>query len=704
MSAPDAGLSRQAIKLYQAGHYREAEQLLRRLVEQDPENWQYALLLGLSRHSQGDFDEATRWVKHSVELGDGQPATHYYYGRLLTDKRQPNAAREQYAQAIALDPNHVESRTGMGLVSLMGGDFERAVGELKTALRANKKHIPALIALARALVELERFDEAYPYAHKGLQLEPENPVAQDVLGRVLLALGQLDFAEQCFRNALEKRPDNGELHAKLGELLKTRHRDREALEHYIKALETDAGGVRTVLDTSVCLERIGDLPQARKLLQKAAARWPDDLTVSLRLSELTMLAGATDEARRILSALDPDQPGVAVMQARIAHTLDQPQVAREILERVIAADERGEQREARLLLARVRSHVNPDDAKAAREPIDAMLRRDPPVPDAVLVWSLVCENAGDFASACKVLEDLLERDVVSDPDRRALHNRLANCYDQADEKALAWSHWQKGVWRIAPHAARLEAQRSSGTLDRWLAWDWAGFDNPPLDDGFPAPVIVAGWPGTGREMLLTGLTGHPEVVVLDPEGEDRRLDSLGLPVMPEQLARRTEEELLIGRKRFMRGIRRDSPPAVTLEGGWWQASAIPALARHFPGTMVVMPQADPVDMALQWRVDGYADVDGLVGEYQRELELWATMRERLNLNVIEIPRGELLDDLAGTLERIYRALGLGTDAGAIADAMAGAERIRTRERFVPAGSGMRYRIIADNPAGANAAE
>lgn len=686
MSAPDAGLSRQAIKHYQSGQFREAEQLFRRLLERDPDNWQHALLLGLSRHSQGDSDEGVKWVRRSVELGDGQPVTHYYLGRLMADSGQRNAAREQFSQAIALDPNHVEARTGMGLVSMMGADFKRAVSEFKTALRAADDHLPALTALARCLIELEQFDQAYPYANKALQANPENPVALGIMGQVLFGLGQLDLAEKCFREGLEKAPDSAEMHGRLAELLKARRSDQEALEHYIKAIEKDYGGAPLIVDTSICLERIGDPVQARMLMQKAHARWPNDVSVAVRLAELTLLADKPEAAREILAGLDPEDAAVLEMQARVADYQGDAERARDILQRVVEADREGKQHSARLLLARVLADADPQDPEAARAPIAAMLDRDPPMPDAVLVWAHLCERAGHYGDACQALEDLLARDVASESERPVIHNRLANCYDLADQKAPAWSHWQKGAWRIAPHAARMEAQRGSGALDAWLAWDAAAFEAEAFDDGHPAPVIVAGWPGSGREILLAGLAGHPDVGVLDREGENRRLEALGLPALPEHLSGVDHESLLLGRKRFMRGVRRGSEPAVTLEPGWWQASALPALARYFPGARVVLPVADPADLALQWRVDGYADVEGMIGEYRKELELWRRMGEILPLNVIEVGREELLDDTSATLDRVCAALGLEPSE----PARYGASRVLDLQRFVPAGSGARY--------------
>lgn len=692
MSTPDAGLSRHATKLYQSGHFREAEPLFRRLLNQDPENWQHALLLGLCRQSLGDTDEALKWLKRSVALGDGQPGTHYYYGRLMADSGQPAVAREQFSQAIALDPNHVEARTGMGLVSMMAGNFERAVSELKTALRARDDYIPALTALARCLIELKRFEEAYPHANKALKAGPENPVALRVTGQALFGLGQFDFAERCFREGLEKRPESAELHASLADLLKARQADQEALEHYAKALQQDFGGAPLVINTSLSLERIGDVAQARQLMRKACERWPNDVSVALRLAEVALLSDDPDHANEILDRLDPENPDVVSTRAWVADYVGNAGRARELLEPLVEGDSDGEQRTARLLLARLRSDADPGDTAAAREPIQALIDGDWVLADAALMWSHICERAGNHDEACKTLEDLLAKGVTGDTDRRVIHNRLANCYHAADERSLAWANWQKGAWRVAPHAARLEAQRSSGALDAWLGWGWGDFETRAFEDGYPVPVIVAGWPGSGREVLLAGLMAHPGIPVLDREGENRRLEALGTPAMPNALFGLQREEMLLGRKRFMRGVRRDEAAAVTLEPGWWQASAIPALAHYFPGVKVVMPVADPVDLALQWQIDGYVDVELLVGEYRKEIELWRRMRDKLDMTMIEVSRQALLDDAAGAIDRVCTELGLqASDA-----AREAARQVRELDKWVAAGSGSRYGDLWSN--------
>ena len=690
MSAVDAGLNRQATRLYQAGHFREAEQLFRRLMGQDRKNWQYPLMLGLCRRAQGDLEQAIRWVEKSVELGDGQPATHYYLGRLMTDSGKVGPAREQFAQAIALDPNHVEARTGMGMLSLMRGDFQRAKSELKTALRADGKHRPALTALARTLLELDEVEEAYQHASRAVKLEPEDPVAQTVVGRVLFRQGHLDLAERCFRAALESGLDAGDVHEMLARVLAVRGHDADALTHWSRMLELGHGDASTVIDVSRSLERVGDTAQARTLLRRALSRWPDESQLALRLAELALLDGAPGAAVEVLERLDQSDPEVVVMQARAADLLGDTERAVSLLEPVVAADEDGEQHTARLQLSRMRSKRAPSDLDAARAPLAPLLDRKHPLGDATVAWSMACEGAGDPDRAATVLEDLLAAGVASSADRRILHNRLANCYHAADKRALAWANWHKGAWRGAPNLSRLEAQRQSGMVDRWLAYEGEAFEPIAFDDARPEPVIVAGWPGSAREILLAALLAHPGVTSLDRDGENRRLDAIDAPADPERLLGASREELMLGRKRFLRGAPRDRDDAVVLEAGWWPASTVPALARRFPGLTVLFPVAEPDDLALQWRIDGYADVDALLDDYRRELALWSKMRELLGLRIVEFSRDELLDTPGDAAARASEALGLDDDA----EARDAAERLRARHRFVAAGEGARYAAVA----------
>lgn len=683
-------LTRQGLQLYSARRYAEAERIYRKLREQDPDDHNAILMLGLCRRGQGDLQGALRLVEESLEKGDGDANAHFYHGRFLVEAGRQEESREALAQALALDPNHIEARALVGLISVQRGDHQRAVTELKTALRAKPGHVPSLAGLARALVSLGQVEEAHAYAAKAVELDENNPAAQEALARVFVQQGHLDFAEKALRNALKQQPDNGELHSGLGSVLKHQHRNREALEHYNKAIERGFGREETVVNAAICLSRLGDFQQARRLLEMAHEQAPTMVDVKLRLAEARMMTGDAGSGRELLEPL-PDAPAVKFMRARLARALGEQDEAIEQLESLIGGDDAEADRDARLQIVRWLAREDEPDFKRGKELLKPLLDRKPPSGDATLLFASFARRCDRIGEACDAVEKLVGDDSVSEADRKRLHNMLANLYDEADEPSQAVSHAAQGAYRAAPNAPRLETQHSRGTLQKWLDHEWQQMNVAAPDDELPLPLIVAGWPGSGRELLLAALGQASDVDVLDPERESNRLDALDLPFDPEKLVQLDPQRRKIARKRFLRGHDQSGEKKVVLEPGWWEASAIPALAGHFPGMRVLMPTVDSRDLELQWRFDGYVALDALRREYDRERQLWEKMAKYLPIDLVEIPRAELLDDPEAALERVCERIGIDFEPP-MAEA---AKSLRDAERYIPDGRWERYAPIFD---------
>jgi len=694
MAAPDTSLSRQAFNLYQSGRVKEAEPLFRRLRDGDPDDWQFEMMVGLCRYSSRDLDKAEKHLRRACELGDGQAATHFYLGRLMLDRGKPREARGEFAQAIGLNPNHVEARTGMGQAALMQGDFKRAVSELKTALRASERHVPALALLARALVEQGEAASARPYAQRAVELESGNSLAHDALGRAFMAEGHPRLAEQSFRNALKHNPRRPDTLAALGDALSAQRRDREALEQYQQAVQSGQGSPALFVRVAETLERAGDRRQALTLLDQALQRWPGDAVLVVARARQARRDGDLDRVASLLESAGADRPELKLEHARLAQAQGRPADAREQVEALL--DELGDAApvEARPLLARVlyeQAMAEPDaDADAAldaaREALAPLLDRPQPDPNAWIAWADMCERVDRWSLAIEALESVLSRDEYADDARARLSCWLGNLYDSADQPAEAWDHWSRGGWREAPQQQRLNAQEQLGLLPMWLEAPLDDWPDIEFDDRFRAPVIVAGWPGSGRELLIEALRAHPEVETLDRDGDVRRMEALGLPLMPESLSQRDADQLRLGRRRFLRGVDRNNLPEVVLDPGWWEASALPTLLRHFPDLTVILPEADAADLAVQWRSDGYRDPDPLMEIYRQEQALWTRLRERFDFNVIEVSRAVLLDHPESALAPVLDALDLEADPTP-AEA---ATRLVEAHRRVPAGRGERY--------------
>jgi Flp pilus assembly protein TadD len=151
-------------------------------------------------------------------------------------------------------------------------------------------------ALARGQV-----DDAYWWARAALQGGTSFDAPLSTLGVVYLRHGDLDLAEQVFRQALARAPENTEALANLAHTLgrqPQREAESRALYRQLATLERQPPFHHYVLG-KLALQR-GDLQAAREEFQREAAR-SDYHEVHYWLAVVEFKLGHTEEARKHLS-------------------------------------------------------------------------------------------------------------------------------------------------------------------------------------------------------------------------------------------------------------------------------------------------------------------------------------------------------------------------------------------------------------------
>lgn len=705
MSAAESDLSQQAANLFSQGRFSDAERLLEQVVEDDAGDVQAILMLGLCKRALGQHDSALRQLERAAEIGDSSAAAHFHHGRLLAELGRRDEAREALAQAIALDPNHVEARTVMGLLSLQQSDPTRAISELRVALRARDDHVPALAALARALVYAGEIDEAHELATRAVKLDPEQPAAQDAMARVFLVQGHYDFAEQCLRNALKTAPSSGELHGGLAMVLQHKNKHREALAHFRDAIRRDYGGQPMVLGAADSLVRLGEAQQALRLVEQALERWPGDAALVARAADLRLDAGDASGAGDLLATAEQRGPELELISARVAHASGQPDIAYERLTALMQHPEFRVAREARLVAGRLKARdLDLEGARAALEPL---MQTATPDPDAVLTWVEACRATGQPVQGCEPLERLLASPETQDRDRARLHQLLGTLYEAGDQPEQATPHLAASAWVAAPHVDKLTPQHASGLIEAWLEHDWRAEEFEAPDDGLPTLALVAGWPGTGRDLVASALASFPAIARLSADesagsgGNDKaskRRATLNLPMTPAQAESLTETDLRDGRRSFLHDVEQGAERRWVMDFDWWESTAIPVLARYFPELVVIKLEADVRDLELHWRLAGYAAIDELRAAYHQEEALWERVDNHLPVTIVRVARGDLTERPEQVVATIASALALEPDP-ALLEALQQA----TARRPLPAeGRWRAYRSLIDS--GRSAAE
>ncbi len=213
---------------------------------------------------------------------------------------------------------------GLGRVSLLEGDFERAVTMFREAIALEPANRQLTMLLAEALVRSNRMEEVVAELAGFIQSGPASPRAFLWLGQAYLELGQYDDAHRALEVALQRMPEERQVHFALtrvyGQLKQPDkakwHRDkvqqlvdvyREAGKGQVRgsgtpdALYRDA--VRAHLDAAAVYHRYGKVDEAIDLCRKAAALDPRDVESRQSLVALYEQAGRVKHSLRIKQQL-----------------------------------------------------------------------------------------------------------------------------------------------------------------------------------------------------------------------------------------------------------------------------------------------------------------------------------------------------------------------------------------------------------------
>jgi tetratricopeptide (TPR) repeat protein/TolB-like protein len=180
--------------------------------------------------------------------GADRALAYYVTGRGFLDRvddlRGPDAAAENFRQALRLDPDFVLAHVGLSeaLWEIYLRDVDRAaVDEAEVHAKKARDIAPDLpearLALARIYRTTGRHDEALREVEAALADHPRADEVQRELGRNYERAGDLEAAERALRAATSLRPDDWTNWNALGNFLADAGKYEEAGEAYTRSAE-----------------------------------------------------------------------------------------------------------------------------------------------------------------------------------------------------------------------------------------------------------------------------------------------------------------------------------------------------------------------------------------------------------------------------------------------------------------------------------
>ncbi len=97
-------------------------------------------------------------------------------------------------------------------VSLLSQDSDAALEEFRRELKNSPTHVPSLLQMAFEYLKRNEYETALPLAEQSAQLAPQMYPPRNVLGRVLIELGQIDRAIKELEEGVRLAPNVPEMH------------------------------------------------------------------------------------------------------------------------------------------------------------------------------------------------------------------------------------------------------------------------------------------------------------------------------------------------------------------------------------------------------------------------------------------------------------------------------------------------------------
>ena len=333
------------LEYHRAGQFAQAEQMYRRVLASDSDNWDALCYLGGVYLAQSQLDEAVAVLQRASELRPESVELRNDLGVVFAQQGKLDQAVACFRQAIQSRPDYAEAYNNLGIVLSQQGKLIEAVRSYQQALRIKADYAEAHSNRGLALGSLGQLPEAVAAHQQALAIKPDflsasnnlqaalgaqqrlnqnmaefrmnrwympdEPDAFNELGLALKEQGRWTEAIASFQEALRLRPDFAEAHNNLGVTFKERGNWDEAAASLRQALALNPDFAEAHNNLGTILESKGDLEAASTCYQQALGRKPDFAEAHNNLAIILNKRGNYAEAlvhyQRALT-LKPDYP------------------------------------------------------------------------------------------------------------------------------------------------------------------------------------------------------------------------------------------------------------------------------------------------------------------------------------------------------------------------------------------------------------
>src|SRR5216684_3126378 len=253
----------------------------------------------------GDYQAAERVYLQALAIDPDNLETLKRLGVLQQTELKFSESVESFKQVLAHDAHYPDVNFFLGVSYFGENDFNQAIQSFELELGTPKPHRRCRYYLALALQAVGRIDEAISQLNRTVAENPKDADALHQLARIyknasLQAIERLKALDQ----------DSFQLHALMGEVYADDERYAEAIKEYQAALSKrpDATGIHYAIGVAHWVQH--EMDTAKKEFMDALKENPNDAMTNLYLGDIAVHDERFTEAYGYLSVAERGQPNM----------------------------------------------------------------------------------------------------------------------------------------------------------------------------------------------------------------------------------------------------------------------------------------------------------------------------------------------------------------------------------------------------------
>lgn len=506
------------VDLFRQGTTTEAEAALDSLLETAPNHPASNILLGLTKYSEGEFNEAEELLSEYVQADTASPQLLSALAQTHLRMNRPERALAVLQQALAAAPDNISILAMVGSVQRGMGDLDGALETLNSALAIDPDSREVLMGLASVYVLQGNDAEAISSLEKAIEVAPDQEAPKTALLNLLTTREKLDAAGQHIDAWLATSPDSPQYNIFAGILALRQENPTEARTYFEKVAAADPGNIQAQLYLARSYAAEQNYAEASTRFTAIAREHPDSPDAVGAILALGDLSGNQTGVQTVeqLSADNPNQfvPSLVLSQYYLLKN-DLPKAV-ESAEKGFAIAENTYTKNALIetLMRSASEAVAANNPTAATPALDRVLAIQNDHTAAHYLRAGMAATAGNYIQAMEEVTLLRGFQPESSVSYELEGDVLRSQGKNAEALAAYQTGWEK------EHPASLgskifQVMKAEGQSSQAIAFlqDWAS-----KEPAIPAPLTLLGIEHQGNNQNSEAIEYYEQAYKLDQTG------------------------------------------------------------------------------------------------------------------------------------------------------------------------------------------